>query len=115
MRHRKNLRGWRPAPKAWAYRTGLSFPKLRGKSYSAVMKELYPQARIPKAGEKLLETPRWAVLAFARHWMTQQAFYDTPKEWLGRTTVGYEDSPLYGLLKKRGLATRETFRDGRWQ
>lgn len=119
--HRKNDRAWRHAPKAWHYRAFRVWPK--GWGYSQILKAMYPQARISSKSEKIMESPRWAVLARERHWMSEDAFQKTPKVWLGKMSVGFDDmfaaSPFYRLIPKESfsrpsLAHRETWRGGRW-
>lgn len=100
--HRRHDRSWRPSPKAWAYRAVRTWPEHFG--LMDILKACYPQSRIPRGGEKLLEVPRWAKLAFERHWMSADAYHAVPHEWLGRITVGFEEmfasTPFYGLVRK---------------
>ncbi len=96
--HRKNDRAWRPAPKAWKYRQLRTWPAHFG--LTDILKATYPQSRLPRGGEKLMEVPHWARLAFERHWICADAYHAVPREWLGRTAVGFYSSPFVGLLKR---------------
>lgn len=96
--HRKHDLAWRPAPKAWAYRAQRVWPEHFG--LTEILKASYPQSRIPRGGEKLMEVPRWAKLVRERHWMSEDAYQKVPREWLGRMTVGFEDHPFFRVLKK---------------
>lgn len=117
--HRRHDRSWRPAPKAWYYRKHRVWPD--GVTVAHILKTLWPQSRLHGKSEKIMEVPPWAQLARDRHWMTEDAFQKTPKEWRGRMTVAFDmfgSSPMFGLVRKQpfsGLASREVFRDGRWQ
>ncbi len=96
--HRKNDRSWRPAPKAWRYRSLRTWPAHYG--LTDILKATWPQGRIPRGGERLMEVPRWAKLAFERHWIDADTFHAVPLEWLGRMTVGFDEFPFFKLLKK---------------
>ncbi len=99
--HRKHNRAWSHGPKAWHHRARRTWPAHYG--LTDILKAAYPQARIQGPGENLLEIPIWARLAYERHWIGTNAYHAVPPEWLGRMTVGYDDHPFFGLLKKNGL------------
>ena len=80
--HRRHDCAWAPSPRAWAYRRLRTWPAHY--TTTDILKAIWPQVRIPRGGEQIMEIPPWAKLAFARHWMTADAYAKVPKEWGGR-------------------------------
>ena len=65
-----------------------------------ILKTLYPQARL--SGGREFKRPWWADQAYARGWMTFEAYYAVPEEFTGRVfkSLLYEQFPMFGLVKK---------------
>jgi hypothetical protein len=92
MRHRPKK--WDP-PKSWRARYARDL-EATGWGYAEVSARIIKHTW-PETGE----TPKWAKLAYERHWITMIELFliplDPTPHW---TELMYEESPLFKMLKK---------------